>query len=103
MNSVNLFGRVEDQPRLMGVPGRDVCEFWLRVEGRKQGHVLQVKVVSFERLAERCAERLCQGDQVAVRGRLRSDEYSQDPIRKTVVHSVIARGIDFVEANDADS
>jgi single-stranded DNA-binding protein len=103
MNSVNLFGRVEDQPRLMGVPGRDVCEFWLRIDGRKQGHALQVKVVSFERLAEHCAERLRQGDQVAVRGRLRSDDCSTDPIRKSVVHSVIARGIDFVETNAPES
>ena len=33
MNSINLSGQLDTEPRLMGMPGRDVCEFWLAVYG----------------------------------------------------------------------
>lgn len=97
MNSVTLFGHIEEEPRLMGMPGRDVCEFWLCVPTRTERHALHVKVVTFQGLAERCAERLAKGDQVGVTGHLRSDELPQDARRRLFVHTVIGRQIDFVE------
>jgi single-stranded DNA-binding protein len=103
MNTISLFGRIEDQPKLMGVPGRDVCEFWVLVPTRKERHALHVKVVTFMGLAVRCADRLHQGDEVGVTGHLRSDELPQDSRgRKLFVHSVIGRQVDFVEGPDRD-
>jgi single-stranded DNA-binding protein len=97
MNSVTLFGHLEEGPRLMGMPGRDVCEFWLCVPTRTERHALHVKVVTFQQLAESCAERLRSGDQVGVTGHLRSDEVPQGPRRRLIVHTVIGRQVDFVE------
>lgn len=102
MNTISLFGCIEDEPRLMGVPGRDVCEFWVLVQTRRERHALHVKVVTFLELAVRCAKQLSKGDQVGVTGHLRSDEIPQDARRKLYVHSVIGRQVDFVEASDRE-
>lgn len=102
MNTISLFGRVEDEPKLMGVPGRDVCEFWVLVPTRKERHALHVKVVAFMGQAVRCADRLHPGDEVGVTGHLRSDEVPQDSRRKLYVHSVIGRQFDFVDGPDRE-
>lgn len=102
MNSVTLFGHVEEEPRLMGMPGRDVCEFWLCVPTRTERHALHVKVITFQQLAESCAERLRSGDQVGVSGHLRSEALPRSsPRRPAFVHTIIGRQIDFVERRTA--
>ncbi len=102
MNTIGLFGRIEDEPRVTGVPGREVCEFWVLVPTRKERHALHVKVVTFLELAMRCEKQLSKGDQVGVTGHLRSDEVPQDSRRKLYVHSVIGRQVDFVEGPDRE-
>lgn len=97
MNAIQLFGHLEEEPRLLGMPGRDVCEFWLCVPTRTERHALHVKVVVFKRLAEECAERLRNGDQVGVTGHLRSEEAPRRSPRRLFVHTVIGRQVDFVE------
>lgn len=97
MNTIQLFGYLDEEPRLLGMPGRDVCELWLCVPTRTEGHALHVKVVTFKRLAEECAERLRSGDQVGVTGHLRSEEMPNGPRRRLYLHTVIGRQVDFVE------
>jgi single-strand DNA-binding protein len=97
MNAIQLFGHLEEEPRLLGMPGRDVCEFMLCVPTRTERHALHVKVVVFKRLAEQCAERLRNGDQVGVTGHLRSEEAPRRSPRRLFVHTVIGRQVDFVE------
>ncbi|HWW67360.1 MAG TPA: single-stranded DNA-binding protein [Solirubrobacterales bacterium] len=96
MNSVNLSGRVDSEPRLMGMPGRDVCEFWLAViDGRKE-FTLHLKVLTFRVLAERVAARLSKGDWVAVGGYLRSEEWPGSRSgRRLYEHTLTARHVDF--------
>ena len=36
MNNVSLYGRLETKPELRGLPGRDVCEFWLLARGSRR-------------------------------------------------------------------
>jgi single-stranded DNA-binding protein len=91
MNNVSFFGTLDSEPELLGMPGRDVCEFWLAVHGRRDKHTLYVKVVSFMGLAERVASELSEGDQVAVSGHLRSERWPGP--RRVYAHSVIARDI----------
>jgi single-stranded DNA-binding protein len=93
MNSVSFFGRLDSEPELRGMPGRDVCEFWLAVHGRRDKHTLYVKVVSFKGLACRLAEELSAGDRVAVSGHLRSERWPGHSPRRLYVHSVIARDV----------
>jgi single-stranded DNA-binding protein len=97
MNSVSFFGTVDSEPQLLGMPGRDVCEFWLAVHGRRDKHTLYVKVVSFMGLAERLAEELSVGDRVAVSGHLRSERWPGRSPRRLYVHSVIARDVQRAE------
>jgi single-stranded DNA-binding protein len=102
MNNVSFFGTVDSEPQLLGMPGRDVCEFWLAVHGRRDKHALYVKVVSFMGLACRLAEELCEGDQVAVGGHLRSERWPGHSPRRLYVHSVIARDVQRAEASGGE-
>jgi single-stranded DNA-binding protein len=104
MNNVSLFGTVDCDPELRGVPGRDVCELWIVVQGPRDKRPLHVKVVAFRGLAEDCVKHLRRGNQLAVTGSLRSDKF--DPKNghlRQFVHSVIAREIQFVEELSRDS
>ncbi len=91
MNNVSFFGCLEEAPRLSGMPGRDICEFWLVVKGRRDSHTLYVRVIAFRGLAVRLVEELCCGDQVAVSGHLRSERWPGP--RRLYAHSVIARDV----------
>jgi single-stranded DNA-binding protein len=95
VNSVNIFGRLDSEPELLGMPGRDICEFWLAVHGRRDKHTLYVKVVAFKGLAERLAAELAEGDRVAVTGHLRSERWPG--ARRLYRHSVIARDVQLAE------
>ena len=95
MNSVNLSGALDSEPRLMGMPGRDVCEFWLAVYERREEHTLYVKVLSFRGLAEQVSERLHKGDWVAVGGYLRSQRWGDGTRRRLYEHTLTARHVDF--------
>ncbi len=98
MNDVSLFGRLDGEPELSGMPGRDVCEFWLAVHGRRDKHTLYVKVTTFRGLAVRLAEELHAGDQVAVTGHLRSERWPGQ--RRLYRHTVVARDVQLAVAGD---
>ncbi len=95
MNNVSFFGTLDSDPELLGMPGRDICEFWLAVHGRRDKHTLYVKVVAFMGLAERLAAELSEGDRVAVSGHLRSQRWPG--ARRLYQHSVIARDVQRAE------
>jgi single-stranded DNA-binding protein len=99
MNNVSLFGRLDSDPQLLGMPGRDVCEFWLTVKGRRDSHTVYVKVVAFKGLAVRLADELREGDQVAVTGHLRSERWPGS--RRLYVHSVVARDVQVAGSGEA--
>jgi single-stranded DNA-binding protein len=94
VNVVSLLGRIDNQPELMGLPGRDVCELWLVVDGPRDKRPLHVKVVCFRKLAEYCAEQFTRDSRVAVTGALRSDEWPDHGGRaRQFVHSIVAREV----------
>ncbi|MGA8744596.1 MAG: single-stranded DNA-binding protein [Solirubrobacterales bacterium] len=98
MNNVSLFGRLDSEPQLQGIPGRDVCEFWLAVNGRLDKQTLYVKVIAFRALAERLAEELREGDRIALSGHLRSQRWPGS--RRLYVHSVLARDVQLAQSPD---
>ena len=91
MNNANFFGRVDSGPRLLGMPGRDVCEFWLEVAGRRDPHTLHVLVVSFKGLAVRLHDEVREGDMIAISGPLRSELLPGSA--RLYRHSLIARDV----------
>ena len=95
MNNVNFFGRVDSEPDLLGMPGRDVCQFWLAAKGHRGKYTLHVMVVAFQGLAVRYAEILSEGDWVAVHGHLRSEPWPNE--RLLYRHTVIARDLQRVD------
>ena len=99
MNNVSLFGRLDSDPQLLGMPGRDICEFWLVEHGRHPGQTVYVKVVAFKGLAIRLAEELSEGDQVAITGHLRSERWPGS--RRLYVHSVVARDVQLAGGGEA--
>lgn len=91
MNSVNLFGALDSDPELLGIPGRDICEFWLTVPGRIEKHTAYLRVVAFRGLAQRLASELSKGDWVAVSGHLRSEPWPGS--RRLYRHTIAAREV----------
>jgi single-stranded DNA-binding protein len=98
MNDVSLFGHLDGEPELSGMPGRDVCEFWLAVHGRRDKHTLYVKITTFRGLAVRLAEELHTGAQVAVTGHLRSERWPGQ--RRLYRHTVVAREVQLAGASE---
>lgn len=99
MNNVSLFGTLDSEPELLGMPGRDICEFWLVEHGRRESHTVYIKVVAFKGLAVRLAEELSAGDQVAITGHLRSERWPGS--RRLYVHSVVARDVQLAAVAEA--
>jgi single-stranded DNA-binding protein len=96
MNNVNFYGSLDSEPELSGMPGRDVCEFWLAVDGARDVHRLYVRVVALRELALRLVRELSEGDRVVIAGHLRSDRLPGK--RRFYRHTVLARVVDSVDA-----
>jgi single-stranded DNA-binding protein len=94
MNNINLYGRLETKPELLGLPGRDVCEFWLAARGSRQEHTLHVRVVAMRDLAIRLHRELGARDRVVVCGHLRSERVADS---NRYEYSVLARVVDLVD------
>lgn len=100
MNNVNLYGWLESKPELRGMPGRDVCEFWLAASGSREEHMLHVRVVAMRELAVRLHRELGKRDRVVVCGHLRSEQVGHS---NRYEHSVLARVVDLVDGPSPDS
>lgn len=94
MNNINLYGRLETKPELSGLPGRDVCEFWLRARGSRREHDLRVRVVAMRELAVRLHRELGARDRVVVCGHLRSTRVADS---NRYDYSVLAKVVDLVD------
>jgi len=103
MNSVNLIGRLGQDPRI------DEEQKWAsfslalnRVyrngEGDRVEHTDWINIVAFNGLV-RSTARLSQGDRVGIEGRLRSRVYEKDGERRTAVE-VVAERIHFLNVKD---
>jgi single-stranded DNA-binding protein len=100
MNSIDLYGRLETKPELMGMPGRDVCQFWLAVKGSRREHALHVRVVALRGLALRLHRELGKGDPVVICGHLRSERVAE-PNRYS--YSVLARVVQLAGEGEGET
>ena len=103
MNSVSLIGNLATDVDLRDV-GEDkkVASFLLAVNraGRDAGADF-IRISTWERQAERCAEHLSKGQRVGVDGRLRSRSWEDEGKRRTAVE-VVAYRIDFLSGPRPD-
>lgn len=107
LNQVVLIGRLTRDPELRYTTGNGVAvtTFTIAVDRFKQQGVREadfINIVTWEKLAENCANYLQKGRLVAVVGRLqiRSYEDSQGVKRKTA--EVVARDVKFLERARAE-
>lgn len=102
MNSVNLAGRLTKDPELTEHGETTVCDLRLAVNGRGKTPPLFIDVATFGKQAEACAKYLEKGSQVAVDGSIRHAEWESDG-QKRSKHSVLARGVQFLDRRPAES
>ena len=90
MNQCNFIGRLGKQPESRYMPNGDpVCSFSIAVgssykdkAGQKVEQTEWVNITAFSKLAEICQQYLVKGSHVRVTGRMKTDEYEKDGIKR---------------------
>lgn len=114
MNNVNLVGRLTKDPELKYIPGsgQAVGKFTLAIdrglskdkkaELEKQGKATAdfIRIVTWGKQAESCANYLAKGLLVAVSGSIRTDSSRGDDGKMTYYTNVNAFKVDFLEWKD---
>jgi single-strand DNA-binding protein len=101
MNSINLTGRITDQPaRRVTTANGVVAEFRLAVDGRPRR--LWITVEAWGHEAGKVARYLDAGRHVAVTGRLVQDEYLVRTGHRHTSYKVVAHRVDFLDAPPSD-
>ncbi len=102
MNSVSLIGNLATDVELKNVgDDKKVASFLLAVDRPSQdGGADFVRVSTWNRQAETCAEFLAKGAKVAVDGRLRSRSWEEEGKRRSVVE-VVANRVQFLDSRRA--
>ena len=96
MNSINLTGRITDQPaRRVTTANGVVAEFRLAVDGRPRR--LWITVEAWGHEAGKIARYLDGGRHVAVTGRLVQDEYNTRTGHRHTSYKVVAHRVDFLD------
>ncbi len=99
LNKVMVIGRLEDEPEVRQTPGgRPVASFsvtttrsWTSAEGEKHEEKEWFNVVAWGSLAEMCKDRLAQGQQVYIEGRLQTRGWEDSLGRKHFRTEVVAQ------------
>ena len=99
MNNVTLIGNLASEVELKQIGDeKKVANFLLAVDrpGQDAGADF-VRVSTWNRQAETCAEFLAKGGRVAIDGRLRSRSWEEDGKRRNAVE-VVANRVQFLDA-----
>lgn len=75
--------------------GKDVCNFTIAVNERKDGEPLWLTVICFDKLAGVVKQYVSKGKQVYVQGRLQVREYEHKGEKRTAVE-VVASSVTFL-------
>ncbi len=100
LNRVILIGRLTKDPELRySGQGTAVCTFTLAV-GRKfkRDETDFIPIVTWQKLAEHCANYLKKGSQCAVEGRIQTRNYENQEGRKVYVTEVVAEDVRFLDS-----
>lgn len=105
LNRVVLIGRLTADPTLKYTPsGKAVTSFTLAVDRafKKDGakEVDFLNIVTWNQLAESCANYLKKGRLTAVEGRLQIRSYENNEGRKIYVAEIIADNVRFLESGE---
>lgn len=95
MNIAIFCGRLADDPEVRYTPtGKAVTTFRLVIDRDGQGQDY-IPVVTWERLAETCGNRLTKGQTVAVTGRISYQRYTDQNGQRRTSCEVVASNVEF--------
>ena len=109
MNAVILIGRLTEDPELRYTPsGTPVTSMTLAVDRQRTNQAGQretdfIKIVTWQKLAENCAQYLRKGKMAAVEGRLQIRRYENKQGQKVHVAEVIAHNVQFLSPKDSNT
>ncbi len=100
MNSVNVTGRLVDDPKLGKAGEHDVAELRLAVNRGDKAVFINVK--AFDREGRNAAEYLTKGSLVGVTGRIQQDQWeTSEGESRHSAHYIVAERIDYLETRMA--
>lgn len=105
LNEVILMGRLTVTPELRSTnSGKSVCSFGLAVDrGSKDENVDFLDIACFDKSAEFAAKYLQKGRQIALRGQLRTNEWTDKDGKKRKSYNVVASQIFFADSKPQDA
>ncbi len=110
INTIVLVGRLTRDPELRYTPsgGNAMATFTLAVDrnftnqqGEREADF--IRIVTWRKLAETCANYLSKGRLVAVTGRLQVRNYETDEGQKRTIAEVVADNVRFLDKKDSPS
>jgi len=98
MNKIILIGRLANDPELRYTPseGKAVTRFTIAVNGYRDNDADFIRVVTWNRLAEVCAEYLVKGKQAAIEGQLKIRSYTDQNGVRRISPEVVASKVEFL-------
>lgn len=85
LNQCNFIGRLGADPETRFTPSGDaVCSFRIAVgwKSKEKEGAEWVSITTFGKLAEICGQYLAKGSQVFVSGRMKTEEYEKDGVKR---------------------
>ena len=109
MNAVILIGRLTEDPELRyTASGTPVGSFTLAVDRQRTNQAGQretdfIKIVTWQKSAENCAQYLRKGKLAAVEGRLQIRQYENKEGQKVRVAEIVANNVQFLSPKDSNT
>jgi len=99
LNTIQLIGRLADQPRLdTSTSGKQVCRMRLGVPGvNRDDTPVLIDLEAWNTLAEACGSQLENGRRLAVTGRIAHDQWQTSDGLKRQRHYVVADTVEFLD------
>lgn len=94
LNQCNFIGRLGADPEMRYMPsGEPICSFRIAVgwKTKEKEGAEWVSITAFSKLAEICGQYLKKGSQVFVSGRMKTDEYEKDGVKRYITKIVADR------------
>ena len=103
MNTVILLGRLTADPDIRSTrDGKAVASFTLAVDRYKEGADF-IRCQAWEKRADFCEKYLRKGTKIAIRGRIRTGDYTDKDGKKVYTTDVVIEDIEFAQTKAAQA
>lgn len=103
MNTVILLGRLTADPDIRSTrDGKAVASFTLAVDRYKEGADF-IRCQAWEKRADFCEKYLKKGTKIAIRGRIRTGDYTDKDGKKVYTTDVMIEDIEFAQTKAAQA